>query len=113
MLRHADFQTVYQKGKKYFAGNMTAFYRHRDDDQGPRIGFTVGKILGNAVQRNRIRRRLRAAVQRELHTVSLPLDIVLHPKKPVRTIEFARLQEELQQIFEALQKGKPQKGKPA
>lgn len=104
---------MYQKGKKYFAGNITAFYRHRGDGQGPRIGFTVGKVLGSAVERNRIRRRLRAAVQRQLHTVNLPLDIVLHPRKAVRTIEFARLQEELQQIFEALQKGKLQKGSPA
>ncbi|HEV3317031.1 MAG TPA: ribonuclease P protein component [Candidatus Angelobacter sp.] len=113
LLKHADFQTVYQKGRKYFAGNITAFYRLRNDGQGPRVGFTVGKVLGGAVERNRIRRRLRAAVQRCLATLSRPLDIVLHPRKSVQTIEFVRLEAELEQIFAALQKGTPEKGRSA
>jgi ribonuclease P protein component len=109
-LKHADFQTVYQKGRKYFAGNITAFYRNRNDAQGPRVGFTIGKVLGGAVERNRIRRRMRAAVQRHLVALSLPLDVVLHPRKSVLKIEFVRLEAELEQIFAALQKGPPEKG---
>ena len=27
LLKHADFQVVYKKGRKHFSGNMTAFYR--------------------------------------------------------------------------------------
>ena len=111
LLRHADFQTVYKKGRKYFAGNITAYYWRRSDDQGPRVGFTVGKVLGGAVERNRLRRRLRAAVRRRLATLSLPLDIVLHPRKSVQRIEFVRLEAELEQIFAALQKSTPQKGR--
>ena len=53
LLRHADFQTVYQTGRKHFSGNMTAFYRESDRSAGPRVGFTVGKVLGGAVVRNR------------------------------------------------------------
>jgi RNase P protein component len=45
--------------------------------------------------------------------LSLPLDIVLHPRKSVETIEFVRLEAELEQIFTALQKGTPQKGRSA
>jgi len=102
---------VYKKGRKYFAGNITAYYWRRSDDQGPRVGFTVGKVLGGAVERNRLRRRLRAAVRRRLATLSLPLDIVLHPRKSVQRIEFVRLEAELEQIFAALQKSTPQKGR--
>lgn len=106
LLKHADFQDVYQQGKKQFAGNMTVFYRERNDDAGPRVGFTVGKVLGGAVERNRIRRRMRAAVQNRLALLTRPLDVVLHPRKSVLEIEFARLDAEVVQLFTALEKGR-------
>lgn len=106
LLKHADFQDVYQQGKKQFAGNMTVFYRERNDEAGPRVGFTVGKVLGGSVDRNRIRRRMRAAVQRRLALLTRPLDVVLHPRKSVLGLEFARLETEVGQLFTALEKGR-------
>ncbi len=106
LLKHADFQAVYQQGRKHFSGNLTVFYRRRDDESGPRVGLTVGKVLGGAVQRNRIRRRLRAAVMKNLPQLALPMDVVMHPRKPVLEMEFARLDQEVGQLFAALQKGK-------
>ena len=106
MLRHADFQAVYKEGRKHFSGNITVFYRRRADDSGARVGFTVGKVLGGAVQRNRIRRRMRAAVQRHLNELSVPLDVVMHPRKTVLDMDFARLDSEVAQVLAAIQKGK-------
>ena len=106
LLKHADFEAVYEQGKKRFSANVTAFYRRRNDAAGPRIGFTVGKGLGGAVQRNRIRRRMRAAVQRVFHQLSLPVDVVLHPRKAVLTLEFSRIEAEVGQLFAMIQKGK-------
>jgi ribonuclease P protein component len=37
--------------------------RDRDDTGGPRVGFTVSRKVGNAVERNRVRRRLRELVR--------------------------------------------------
>lgn len=105
LLKHADFQVVYQQGRKRFSGNVTALYRDRSDGLGPRIGFTVGKVLGGAVQRNRIRRRMRAAVQRHLHQLTRPLDVVLHPRSSVLTMEFQKLDAEIQQLFAGIQRG--------
>ncbi|HWZ43132.1 MAG TPA: ribonuclease P protein component [Candidatus Saccharimonadales bacterium] len=105
LLKHADFQAVYQQGRKHFSGNITVFYRRREDDGGPRVGFTVGKVLGGAVQRNRIRRRMRAAVQKGLGQLALPLDVVMHPRRVVLDMDFARLQQEVAQVFAALQAG--------
>ena len=36
--------------------------KRRDDDQAPRVAVVAGKGVGNAVQRNRVKRRLRAAL---------------------------------------------------
>lgn len=106
LLKHADFQAVYKEGRKHFSGNITVFYRRRTDGLGPRVGFTVGKVLGGAVQRNRIRRRMRAAVQRHLAGIVLPLDVVMHPRKAVLDMKFDRLEAEVQQVLEIVQKGK-------
>ena len=108
LLKHAEFQAVYQQGKKSFTGNISAVYRARGDGalSGPRVGFTVSKALGGAVVRNRIRRRMRAAVQKHLGDLSRPLDIVLHPRKSVLDMDFARLDAEIQQLFAAVEKGR-------
>lgn len=106
LLKHADFQVVYKQGRKHFSGNMTAFYRERENIAGPRVGFTVGKVLGGAVDRNRIRRRMRAAVRNHLRELARPLDLVLHPRKSVLTLKFAQLDAEIMQVFAAVQRGR-------
>lgn len=106
LLKRADFQAVYQQGKRHFSGNVTAFYRERADGTGPRIGFTVGKVLGGAVQRNRIRRRMRAAVQNRFAQLNRAVDVVLHPRRSVLEMEFTRLEAEIGQIFSAVEKGR-------
>jgi ribonuclease P protein component len=85
---------------------MKAFYRERESVAGPRVGFTVGKVLGGAVDRNRIRRRMRAAVRKHLCELAKPLDLVLHPRKSVLTLKFAELDAEIVQVFAAVQRGR-------
>jgi ribonuclease P protein component len=106
LLKHADFQVVYKQGRKHFSGNMTAFYRERESITGPRVGFTVGKVLGAAVERNLIRRRMRAAVRKHLRELARPVDVVLHPRKSVLTLKFAQLDAEIMQVFAAVQRGR-------
>ncbi|HZI58817.1 MAG TPA: ribonuclease P protein component [Verrucomicrobiae bacterium] len=105
LLKHADFQAVYKQGRKHFSGNMTAFYRENDRPAGPRVGLTIGKVLGGAVVRNRIRRRMRALVRQHLNELSRPLDLVLHPRKSVLTLKFVQLDAEIKQVFAAVQRG--------
>ena len=106
LLKHADFQTVYQQGKKHFSGNVIAFYYEGGRSGEARVGFTVGKVLGGAVDRNRIRRRMRSAVRRHLAELARPLDIVLHPRKSVLKLDFAQLDAEIGKVFAAVQRGK-------
>ena len=106
LLKHADFQTVYKQGRKHYSSNMVAFYFQSGRSGGPRVGLTVGKVLGGAVERNRIRRRMRAALSRHLGDLGRPVDLVLHPRKTVLTMDFAQLVAEVAQVFAAVQRGK-------
>lgn len=66
---------------------VTLQMRERGDDRPPRVGFTVTRKLGGAVQRNRIRRRLKEAVRLGLAERVRPgLDyvIIARPEAAVR-----------------------------
>ena len=102
LLQHAAFDRVYREGRRIFARNLTAFVRCRGEDEtlaGPRVGFTVSRALGGAVERNRMKRRLRAAVRRYLALLDGPVDVVINPKKTLLSAEFASLLLEIEQAF--------------
>jgi len=63
------------------------------------VGFTVTRAMGTAVERNRIRRRLREAVRLNLGTVGNAVDVVIHPKKSAQAADFVELREEIARAF--------------
>ena len=87
---------------------MTYFFAERPSLQaplaGPRVGLTAGRVLGKAVDRNRIKRRMREAVRLSLTLLTRNVDIVLHPRKTVLTTEFTQLQSEVSKIFTVIEK---------
>jgi ribonuclease P protein component len=103
LLKHADFDRVYRQGYRHFSSHMTVFYL-RQAAGGARVGFTVGRVLGGAVERNRIKRRLREAVRRRRALLKVAVDVVINPKKSVLTVEFPVLLEEVGRAFEAIAK---------
>jgi ribonuclease P protein component len=106
--KHADYQLVYKAGRKQFARQLAYFHaprpaNRRSDTTGPRIGLTVPKALGKAVDRNRIKRRLREAVRAALPLLTSPVDVVLHPRPTVLDLDFAQLKREVATIFRSIQ----------
>jgi ribonuclease P protein component len=106
LLRHSDFERVYKSGKRHFASLITVFYLRRQDAHaaGPRIGFTVGKALGGAVQRNRMKRRLREAVRLTTAGVAFPADVVINPKRSLLAADFAELKKEIGHAFRVIER---------
>jgi ribonuclease P protein component len=109
LLRHADFERVYKLGRRHFSTSMTVFYLRRAGAQtvdsnvhaasGLRIGFTVGRALGGAVQRNRMKRRLREAVRLTRPSVGPDADVVINPKKSLLANDFAAVVNEVSRAF--------------
>jgi ribonuclease P protein component len=101
LLRHADFERVYKQGRRHFSASMTVFYWPRPDDKvvGFRIGFTVSRALGGAVQRNRMKRRLREAVRMTWPAAATDADVVINPKKSLLTVDFAAIVNEVTRAF--------------
>ena len=112
LLRHADFERVYKQGRRHFSASMTVFYLDRQAAgsakvpaiSGLRIGFTVGRGLGGAVQRNRMKRRLREAVRLTGPFPGPGADVVINPKKVLLTISFDALLNEVRQAFVVIER---------
>lgn len=110
LLKHSDFERVYKQGRRHFSSHMTVFYLPQAEapspEQSARVGFTVGKVLGGAVTRNRIKRRLREAVRlrRSVLNGAGAVDVVMNPKKSVLTLEFSVLLEEVGRALDVIAK---------
>ena len=106
LLRHADFERVYKLGKRHFSASMTVFYRTRsaDETHGLRVGFTVGRALGGAVVRNRMKRRLREAVRLTRPLPGADADVVINPKKTLLQVEFEAVVNEVRRAFVVIEK---------
>ncbi|MGA9389200.1 MAG: ribonuclease P protein component [Candidatus Sulfotelmatobacter sp.] len=118
LLRHADFERVYKQGRRHFSASMTVFYWERPEAkaeaptktravspvlQGLRIGFTVSRVLGGAVQRNRMKRRLREAVRLSRPVAGVAADVVINPKKSLLVADFADVLNEVRRAFEVIE----------
>jgi ribonuclease P protein component len=64
----------------------------------------VGKVMGKSVDRNRIKRRMKAALGNHLSLLTVPVDVVLHPKRNVIEWDFPYLDREVAAILSAIQR---------
>ena len=98
--RRAEFLRVAASGRKAAVHGLVLQALPRDDPGPARLGFTVTKRVGNAVVRNRTRRRLREAARLLLreHPVH-GADLVLIGRDTTRDREFALLVDDLRRAL--------------
>jgi len=98
--RRADFLRVAAKGRKAPVHGLVLQALVRADDAPARLGFTVTRKVGNAVVRNRARRRLKEAARLLLRVRPLTgVDLVLIGRDATSTRPFAALQDDLRRAL--------------
>lgn len=100
-----EFKRVFSQGNRRY-GRYIIVYILSGPQEGSRVGFIVKKSIGKAVQRNKIKRRLREIWRlkgRELTTAS---DVVILAKKEITEASFEEIEEELVRLLEGNKPGK-------
>jgi ribonuclease P protein component len=103
--KHADYLRAYAAGRKRQSAAMGWFLAPQSPEgdtasAAPRVGLTVGKVMGKAHERNRIKRRMREALRRHVDLLPAGFDLIFHPRRTVLTIEFSQLEREVVRILE-------------
>ena len=85
-----DFQRLYIEGNRYRGKYLIIIYQTNHSDTS-RLGVVVSKKHGNAVQRNKIKRRLRTLFRTNKDRLQVPMDLVLIPKREIGNSEWKSL----------------------
>ncbi len=94
--KRADFLRLAARGKKIAKSGFVMQALGNGAESELRLGFTATKKIGNAVTRNRAKRRLREAARLALSGRDMPgVELVLIARQETATVPFAKLQRNL------------------
>ena len=95
-----DFAAVRREGKSW-ADRRLVLVARRTGGEHCRFGFSVSKRVGNAVVRNRVKRKLKEAARIEvLPRIEPGWDFVVIARKDAADADYHRLSRSLQRLFE-------------
>lgn len=97
--RREDFLRVQNGGRRFRRPLVTVLVAGSPEARS-RVGFTVSRKVGNAVVRNRVRRRLREIVRLSSSLIAARTDYVVIATAAAATAEFAPLQRDLLSALE-------------
>ncbi|NMC52218.1 MAG: ribonuclease P protein component [Chloroflexi bacterium] len=85
--RSTDFKRVRRTGKSY-AHPLIVLIVDPTEQGGIKIGISASHTVGNAVNRNRVKRRLRAVMDELLPAFQANADVILLARKPIVDASF-------------------------
>jgi ribonuclease P protein component len=84
--RSAEFDRVYRHGRSVSNRYLVLYSFPRDADEPGRVGLSVGRKVGGAVERNRVKRLLREACAARAEAIPAGYDVVLVARADAREL---------------------------
>ena len=93
-----DFQKVFQPGNS-FANRKFVVYVLPKEQSHFRVGLSVGKKVGNAVSRNEVKRKIRAAVYSIKEEIDPELDFIVIARPSVKGLTYDEVRSNLVHVL--------------
>lgn len=87
-----------QQGRRAVSSAFVVVVARRTSPGSPRLGITASRRVGGAVERNRVKRRIREWFRRERHAWQGPLDVLVIARQPATDLESGDLSERLSRL---------------
>ncbi|NMP20918.1 ribonuclease P protein component [Sulfobacillus harzensis] len=97
--KRAEFGQVFKRGRTYGDRYVVLFVLYPGRGPRPRVGFATQRTVGNAVRRNRVRRRLRALYSQYADDVKPCGDLIFLGKKSVLDARWTDLEQSMQRVL--------------
>lgn len=96
---NTEFQRVYKGGESFVEGLVVLYLLRLPDEPVRQAGFSVSKKLGNAVIRNRVKRRMRDAYQRCLGELPKGYAAVFVARKAAAEADYESLERAMHKVL--------------
>ena len=90
-----EFQKVFHQGKSTANRQLVLYVYPKPEQAHFRVGFSVGKKMGNAVKRNQIKRYLRQAIHELTPAIKMDMDFLVIARKDIVDKDFHQIKKSL------------------
>lgn len=94
-----DFQKILHCGKSFANRELVIYFLEKPAQDHFRIGISVGKKLGNAVMRNKIKRYIREAFLQIEATITPEVDIIIIARNPTINLNVEQIKKSLNHLL--------------
>ncbi|HBY09215.1 MAG TPA: ribonuclease P protein component [Chloroflexi bacterium] len=93
-----DFKRVRRSGKSY-AHPLIVLIKQANEIETSRFGISAGRSMGNAVQRNRAKRRIREVIRPRISEIQSGWDLIFLARAPLKNASYSELQTAIDQLI--------------
>lgn len=97
--QNKEFQTIFRNGKSFANRELVIYYRRKQGQKHFRAGISVGKKLGNAVTRNRIKRYIRECFTHLEDKIKREYDIIIIARNRAVHLSFHQMCKSMQHLL--------------
>ena len=101
--KNKEFKKVYENGKSYATRNLVIYCLNYEKGKKNCYGLSVSTKIGNAVVRNKLKRRLREIIREfEKEKEFKGYDVIFIARKPVVQINYQHLKRDVKKLYKKM-----------